>query len=134
MLAEGGAAQTAVGGGQAVGGAERLLGAQPVVHPGVVRQLAVDPLDGLGQLRVAGIGEARYQHRDVGRQRLAMQPGLGDRQLLDQLGLDPFRVDVAAEGGDELVLLASVQDQETVLEVTEIAAAEPFTDGAGSPR
>ena len=55
-----------------------------------------------------------------------MQPGLGDRRLLDQLGLHPFRVDVAPVGGDELVLLAPVQNQKTVLEMAEIAGGQPL--------
>jgi len=58
-----------------------------------------------------------------------MHPGLGDRRLRGELGLHPFRIDVAAEGGDELVLLAPVQHQEAVLEVAEVAGRQPVARG-----
>ena len=126
MGKQGSAAQATIGRGQVVARAERGLGAQPVVYAGVVRQAVIDGVHGFLQLRVKGIGEARHQHRDVARQRLAVQPGLGNRQLLHQLGFDPFRVDVAPIGGDELMFLAPVQHQETLLEMTEVAGAQPF--------
>ena len=54
-----------------------------------------------------------------------MHPGLGDRRLLGQLRLHPFRIDVAPEGSDELMLLAPVQHQEAVVEVAEVAGGQP---------
>ena len=126
MVEQGGAAQTTIRCSQVIARAERGIGAQPVVHAGVVREAVIDGVHGFLQLRIRGIGEARHQHCDVGWQRLAVQPGLGDGQLLHQLGLDPFRIDVAPEGGDELMFFAPVQHQKTVLEMTEIAGAQPF--------
>ncbi|MCY1548792.1 hypothetical protein D9M68_849240 [compost metagenome] len=57
-----------------------------------------------------------------------MQPGLSDRRLLQQFGLDPFGIDVASVGRDELVLLAPVQDQKAVFPVSEIASRQPVVD------
>ena len=57
----------------------------------------------------------------------AVDEGLGDMAALGQFGLDPFRVHVAAETGDELMLLAPLEVEKALgVEFAEIAAGPPF--------
>jgi len=48
---------------------------------------------------------------------------------LGQLGLDPFRVDVAPVTGDELMLLAAFEIKKTFrVELAQVAARPPLID------
>jgi hypothetical protein len=54
---------------------------------------------------------------------------------LGQFGLDPFRVDVAPEAGDELVLLAALEVEKPFgVELAQIATGPPSSAYGASPR
>ncbi|MNT41340.1 hypothetical protein D3C72_1776970 [compost metagenome] len=56
-----------------------------------------------------------------------MDEGLGDHAALGQLGLDPVRVHIAAEAGDELVLPASLEVQVAIcVEFAQVASGPPL--------
>ncbi|MNH35198.1 hypothetical protein D3C79_958630 [compost metagenome] len=57
----------------------------------------------------------------------AVDEGLSDRAALGQFGLDPFRVDVTAEAGDELMFFATLEVKKTfVVELAQVATGPPF--------
>ena len=127
MFQQGATAKPAVGCGQAVIDMEGLTGAYPVVHPGVVRQVGIDPGNGFGKHRVATTRLARHQHGQVAGEGLAIQPGLGDGGLLDQLRLDPFGIDVTTIGGNELMLFATVEGEESLVQLPQVTCAQPLS-------
>ena len=97
------------------------------MYLGVIGQGFVGFGDGRGQISVAAIGAMRPEQGVVVRHRFAVDEGLGDVAALGQLRLDPFRVDVAPETGDELMLLATLEKEKTFrVELTQVAARPPF--------
>ena len=130
MIENGVAAWSAIGGSQPVGRAEWLWQAGPVAHLGVIGQALIGLGDGLGELKVGHLGALRPDQCMVVRHGLAVNERLGNVPALGEFGFDPFRVDVAPEAGDELVLLSAFQVQIAVgIELAQIARRPPDVGG-----
>ncbi|MNN02666.1 hypothetical protein D3C81_1153330 [compost metagenome] len=97
------------------------------MHLGVIGQSLVGFGDGSGQFGIGAVRTMWPEQCVVMRQGLAVNERLSDVAALGQLGLDPFRVDVAPETGDELVLLAALEIEKTFrVELAQIAARPPL--------
>ena len=71
---------------------------------------------------------ARHDQCDVDWQRLAVHQHLGNRRVGGDLRLDPFRIDVAPKGGNELIFLAAQNAQITILQLADITG-RPLVHG-----